>query len=303
VATARAPRHAEPVIRIPDEARRRLEARFGVGVGAWLDEVPARVGSLVRRWGLGLDGAVLSGNSALVVPADRGVLKLHPDAGIAATEAAALGHWASAAHVVDLLEADGDALLLARVRPGTALPAGTRVPDLLVALDELWSADPVPPELPPLHERVAFWLGRVREQVADDARVRAGVPLEVLDRAEGDAAALAAGPGHHGLVHGDLHPANLLAGPAGPVVIDPRPHVGDRTFDLVDLVLLDPAGVDTTIDALARRLEGLDPDLLRAWCRALAPATAVAALRTDPGSPRTRRLVTLAVGNERAAPS
>ncbi|HEY2195722.1 MAG TPA: hypothetical protein VGH76_25935 [Actinomycetospora sp.] len=62
--------------------------------------MPALVGSLVRRWDLRLDGAVLSGNSALVLPADHGVLTLHPDAGIVATEAAALAHWAPAAHVV-----------------------------------------------------------------------------------------------------------------------------------------------------------------------------------------------------------
>ncbi|OUC96640.1 hypothetical protein CA984_14275 [Streptosporangium minutum] len=46
----------------------------------------------------------------------------------------------------------------------------------------------------------------------------------------------AAGPA--GLVHGDLHPGNVLdGGPRGLVVIDPRPCVGDPAFDAVDWVL------------------------------------------------------------------
>ena len=59
-------------------------------------------------------------------------------------------------------------------------------------------------------------------------------------------------------------------------------------------MLVDPFRVEATIAALVRELDGLDPDLLHAWCRALAPANAVAALRADPGAERTRRLVALA---------
>src|SRR6202012_76098 len=86
-----------------------------------------------------LDGTVLSGNSALVLPAHRGVLKLHPDVGIAVAEAAALAHWAPAAHVVDLLEHDEGALLLARVRPGDAVADALATdPAVLPALREVW---------------------------------------------------------------------------------------------------------------------------------------------------------------------
>jgi streptomycin 6-kinase len=99
------------------------------------------------------------------------------------------------------------------------------------------------------------------------------------------------------LVHGDLHGGNLLAGPDGAVVVDPRPCTGDRTSDLVDLVLVDPARIEVTIATLARELDGLDPDRLQAWCRALAPVSALAALRADPDAERTRALVALAVGS------
>ncbi|WP_018335261.1 aminoglycoside phosphotransferase family protein [Actinomycetospora chiangmaiensis] len=281
------------MIEVPDEARRRMLVRHGPDVEGWLAAVPARVERLARRWHVTPDGPVLSGNSGLVVPADRGVLKLTPDVGIATTEAAALRHWAPQEHVVDLLEHDAGALLLARVRPGTALPASTRVLDVLPALRDLLAADGPLPDLPPLGARIAFWLGRVREQVVEDA-LDDRIPLDLLDAAAQRAAELGAECGHPGVVHGDLHPANLLTGPDGAVVIDPRPHLGDRTFDLVDLVLLDPDALDATVDRLARELGGLDPDRVHAWCRALAPANAVAALRAAPDSPHTAALVRLA---------
>lgn len=151
----------------------------------------------------------------------------------------------------------------------------------------------VPAGVQPLADRVAFWHERVRDHLADD-RVRGVITPDVLDHGERGAALLAARPGHEGLVHGDLHAGNLLTGPDGAVVVDPRPCRGDRTFDLVDPVLVDgrPGRV---VPELARRLDGLDPDLLLAWCRALAPANAIAALRGDPGSARTDALVALAV--------
>nr|WP_246326637.1 aminoglycoside phosphotransferase family protein [Actinomycetospora corticicola] len=271
-----------------------MVVRHGPDVEGWLDEVPALVDRLARRWDLTPDGRVLSGNSALVVPTDRGVLKVTPAVMIAEQEAAALRHWAPCRHVVDLLDRDDGALLLARVRPGTALPAGTRVGDVLPAVRDLFAVDGELPDLPPLGDRIAFWLGRVREQVAEDAVVRARIPLELLDRAAEDAAALGEQRGHHGVVHGDLHPANLLVGSDGPVVIDPRPHLGDRTFDLVDLVLLDPEALDATVDRLGRDVDRLDADRLLAWCHALAPANAVAALRGAPDSAHTAALVRLA---------
>ncbi|GLZ54274.1 aminoglycoside phosphotransferase family protein [Actinomycetospora sp. NBRC 106378] len=281
------------MIEVPAEARRRMARRHGDDVEAWLDGVPALVARLARRWRVTPDGAVLSGNSGLVVPADRGVLKLTPDVMIAATEAAALQYWAPCRHVVNLLDHDDGALLLGRVRPGTALPSETGALDVVPALRDLMTAEGPLPDLPPLGARIAFWLGRVREQVVDEA-LDDRIPLGRLDDAAHRAAALGAERGHHGVVHGDLHPANLLAGPDGAVVIDPRPHLGDRTFDLVDLVLLDPDALDGTVEGLARELDGVDPDRLHAWCHALAPANAVAALRTAPDAPHTAALVRLA---------
>ena len=195
---------------------------------------------------------------------------------------------------MDLLEHDDGALLLAPVRPGDAiLDTPATDPSVLPALRELWGTPGLVAGLGSAAERVAFGLALVRRRAA---AVVDRLGADVLDRGEAAALALAAEPGHHGLVHGDLHGGNLLAGPDGAVVVDPRPCVGDRTSDLVDLVLVDPARLETTVATLARELDGLDPDRLHAWCRALAPVSALAALRADPGAAarRTRALVALA---------
>ncbi|MCW2951902.1 MAG: aminoglycoside resistance protein [Conexibacter sp.] len=99
------------------------------------------------------------------------------------------------------------------------------------------------------------------------------------------------------LLHGDLHPGNVLdGGPTrGLVAIDPRPCTGDPAFDAVDWILWRADGRD----AIERRIAALAPaagveaDRLRAWCAALATIVAVALAR-QPRAPATdARLATL----------
>jgi streptomycin 6-kinase len=76
------------------------------------------------------------------------------------------------------------------------------------------------------------------------------------------------------LLHGDLHPGNVLDGGEGRglVAIDPRPCVGDAAFDVVDWVfwaVRDPGAWEPRSRALALAL-GLDRERLWAWCAALA---------------------------------
>ncbi|MDW5595690.1 aminoglycoside phosphotransferase family protein [Conexibacter stalactiti] len=85
------------------------------------------------------------------------------------------------------------------------------------------------------------------------------------------------------LVHGDLHPGNVLDGGSrrGLVAIDPRPCAGDPLFDAVDLTLWD---VDSVTAAHARVAAvaseaGADRERLAAWCAALA-GMAAASLAT-----------------------
>jgi streptomycin 6-kinase len=75
-------------------------------------------------------------------------------------------------------------------------------------------------------------------------------------------------------VHGDLHPANLLAAEREPwLAIDPKPMRGDPAFDLPPLVLQagDPLASPDPAAELDRRVRrvaaatGVDPDRIRAW--------------------------------------
>ncbi|MGG7613698.1 aminoglycoside phosphotransferase family protein, partial [Streptomyces sp. ZG43] len=100
-----------------------------------------------------------------------------------------------------------------------------------------------------------------------------------------------------GLVHGDLHAANVLRGPRGRLVaIDPRPAWGDPDFDAVDWVL---EGVSTH-EALRERtalladlVPGLAADRVHAWAHALGALLAAPAARAGHDDARTRFLLGL----------
>ena len=103
------------------------------------------------------------------------------------------------------------------------------------------------------------------------------------------------------LLHGDLHLGNVLdAGPTrGLLAIDPKVCIGDPCFDAVDY-LLAAAGSSADQNAVATRCQslaaanGLDPDRLHAWCRAIAPVTAVSLIPTAGSQPAVAELLALA---------
>ncbi len=257
-------------MRVPPEVRERFAVRFGAGAGGWCDELPGLVGELAGRWGLEVLAAG-GGGTSRVFRCGRGGgggavwLKLTPEPAIAREEAEALRAWAAVPSVVPLLAADlpAGALLLADVSPGTRVrQLGWQLPEVAVLLRELRSSA-VPAEesvLRPLAHRVGF--------VFDLAERRGRTGL-----AEHRAAALElAATGPTGLVHGDLHPSNVLVGSGGRLVaIDPRPSWGDPDFDAVDWVLEGPGTLERRVTDLAALVPGLSPDRLHAWCRALAP--------------------------------
>ncbi len=264
----------EELVRVPPEVRERFAVRFGPGVAGWCDALPALVRGLAGRWELEV-AAAGGGGTSRVFRCLRGGevvwLKLTPEPAIAREEAEALRHWAAVPSVVALLAADlpAGALLLADVRPGTTLrQRGWDLPEVAALLRDLRTpagpgADSV---LRPLADRVAFLL---------DLAERRGRPVPAAQRA---AALELAATGPVGLVHGDLHPSNVLAGPGGrSVAIDPRPSWGDPDFDAVDWALegvTDRAGLERRIAALAALVPGLSPDRLLAWCLALSALTA-----------------------------
>ncbi|HEX5292269.1 MAG TPA: aminoglycoside phosphotransferase family protein [Streptosporangiaceae bacterium] len=296
------------------EGRRKLADRFGPAGEAWGDELPGLVEQCCRRWSLTLDQAVSGGTARVYLGRQADgravVLKLTPDPGIAADEAAALRAWAGTRQAVDLLEADlgAGALLLEAVRPGTkvsdwpVLPPLHDVAGMLTALRQV----PAPGlgSLPGMAEGMAVMFDRTARRRADP-RVAALVPPGLVDRARRLALALAS-DGPAGMVHGDLHPANVLDGGPGRglVAIDPRPSVGDPDWDAVDWAMTratSAAEMDARITRLAGLVPGLDAGRLQRWCRAAAVVLAVQRLRQHPPDAAAGLLLDLAAAS--AGPS
>ncbi|WP_106401848.1 aminoglycoside phosphotransferase family protein [Actinocorallia populi] len=285
---------------VPAEARERLSVRFGPGVLAWCEALPVLVGEFAARWGLELSGADGGGTSRVFrcrrEDGSQVWLKLTPDPVIAREEAEALRSWAGSPSVVSLLEGDLEAgvLLLGGVEPGVpALRSSWSVPQAAALLRGLRDASPLRGEgsvLRPLEERVRFLFDLA-------GRGPAASLGGALERGRAAALELASG-GHAALVHGDLHPGNVLWGPGGRLVaIDPRPAWGDPDFDAVDWALegvRDGEELERRAAELASLVPGSSPERVLGWCGALAVLLAASRLRAGLHGPETRFLVELA---------
>ncbi|MDY0815423.1 aminoglycoside phosphotransferase family protein [Kitasatospora purpeofusca] len=293
-----APATVEALAAVPEEVRARLVTRFGPGAREWCAELPRLVDGLAGRWGLAVRAAG-GGGTSRVFRCERSAdgaavwLKLTPDAEVARQEAVALTAWREVPSVVGLLAEDvgAGALLLADVRPGTTLrESGWRPAEVAGMLAGMRSV-PAPPRaaLPSLAERLDFLFDLTERRAPGVSTAGARALARELT---GDG-------GPVGLVHGDLHPANVLLGPAGTVAIDPRACLGDPDFDLVDWALdgvAGPTALSARIAELTALVAGADADRVLAWCRAAAvliAAPRVAAGRADAGTAFLRELAGL----------
>lgn len=292
---------------VEPEVRDRLAVRFGPEVLTWCDGLPALVGWLAARWDLEIVGAGGGGTSRVFhclrrQDGSHAWLKVTPNPAIAAEEAEALRAWAGRPSVVTLLAQDAaaGALLLENVEPGVPVKQlAWQLPEVAVLLRDLRDSSPAPEQhsvVRPLADRVCFLF-----DLTDRRMAAAGVsgplgPAE-LDRARTAATELA-GSGPVGLVHGDLHPANVLSGHrVGMVAIDPRPAWGDPDFDAVDWVIegvVERAELERRIARLTALLPGSSPDRLLGWCRALAALVVVPRVCKGRDDPETAFLVALA---------
>ncbi|WP_329560414.1 aminoglycoside phosphotransferase family protein [Kitasatospora sp. NBC_01266] len=292
---------------VAPEVRKRLAVRFGPEALDWCDRLPALVDQLTARWNLNVLEAGGGGTSRVFRCAQRADgatawLKLTPDPEIAAAESQALHAWADTPSVVDLLAEDlaVGALLLQDVKPGIPMrQLDWTLPQVAALLRDLRIPSPSGGQgsaLPPLAHRVDFLFEMTDRRLSTAGLSNAFDPA-VLKRSRAAALELAGGD-TVGLVHGDLHQANVLSGPGPSVVaIDPRPTLGDPDFDAVDWVMAgvaEVADLERRVEELAALVPGQSPDRVLAWCRALAVvdvAPRLCAGRDDTG---TRFLVTLA---------
>lgn len=240
---------------------------FGPEGTDWLAGLPARTESLLTRWDLTVDGPLMHGVCALVVPVrradgERAVLKVTWPHEEARHEALALSLW-DGDGAVRLLDHDDDAwaLVLERLDPGTALrnapidEALTVITRMIKRLDR-----PAPPGVRHMRDNAARW---IHELPTENTGL---VPAEVVAQAVAYCRELGPATGNH-LVNEDLHFDNVLRGEREPwLVIDPKPIAGDREFGLVPLLwnrfdeVMTAGGLAAIVDAA-----GLDHALARKW--------------------------------------
>jgi streptomycin 6-kinase len=292
VAQAEAARHdkrmLDPDFVLDEGGREKLSNRFGAGVDAWCAVLPEMVERYCLRWRLELDQALSGNGSRVFIGSQHGsrgvVLKLIPDPTIANEEAVALRAWAATPHAVDLLDADleAGALLLENIEPGTKVSDEPEVPpvdevaELLTGMRETARYDGR--QLPTLAQGIESMFARIGGLLSNP-QVNPLVAPHLLDDGRQRARELASN-GPQGLLHGDLHLSNVLrAGRArGLVAIDPRPGVGDVTFDAIDWTLDRTTGIEEIherIERLCKLVPGLDRDRLWGWCQATAAALAI----------------------------
>ncbi|TPM41487.1 aminoglycoside phosphotransferase family protein [Mesorhizobium sp. B2-3-4] len=123
---------------------------------------------------------------------------------------------------------------------------------------------PYPAELQPLRERFSSLFSKARADLRAEINsiyVEAGA---IADR-------LLANPRDVRPLHGDLHHENILHGPRGWLVIDPKGVLGDPGFDAAnmfynpldrDALCLDPSRIAHMAETFARTLEQSPPAIL-----------------------------------------
>ena len=242
------------------------------------------------RVGEALPGGHRSAVHEVVAPDGRdAVLKLCATSAAASLEAAALRTWSGAGVAVDLLASDEalGAILLERLRPGTALAPGPE--SIAVAaelLGTLHGREPGAFPYPTLAGTSDAELLEAREDLTHERRVRgepdrARAAEEALPAAAALLERLAADSRPTVLLHGDFLTKNVLSAGRGHRVIDPSPRLGDPASDAGMFACDQPAGsILETAEALAESL-GLGPDRVVAWTVVWTVLQAAQAWRPD----------------------
>jgi streptomycin 6-kinase len=245
---------------------------------SWMASLPRVVAELAQRWSLTVGEPFQpGGRTAWVAPASAGtggnlVLKVarrHPEA---THEADGLSEWNGDGTVRLYATADLDdtiGLLLERCVPGNSL-ADRPEPeqDVVIAtlLRRLWR-EPTPghPFLP-LQEMCDQWADEFeRKTEAGRGNLDPGLAREGIELFR----TLPSTAERHVLLCTDLHADNVLAAQREPwLVIDPKPYVGDPTYDALQHMLNCEQRLDDDPCGLARRMADLldlDSERLLLW--------------------------------------
>lgn len=244
----------------------------------WIADLPATVAAFQRRWSLQLDEPFQPGGVAAWVapgqdPAGRDVvLKVGWPHFEALHEADGLRAWdgRGAARLYDSATLDGTiALLIEHCLPGTTL---TSVPepeqDVIVAdlARRLWLEPPAGHPFRTLQFMCHEWADSYERKAAEgQATLDPGLAREGIELFR----TLPATADREVLLATDLHAGNVLHAQREPwLVIDPKPFVGDPTYDALQHILNCGARLHADPDGLVERMAGLldlDAGRLRLW--------------------------------------
>ncbi len=250
----------------------------------WMAELPRTVDDIARRWSLDVGRPFQpGGGAAWVAPArnaagEHVVLKVGWRHDEALHEADGLRAWdgEGAVRLLDALTVgQTSALLLEACVPRTSLAQAMAPPeqDVVVAglLRRLWIAPPAGHPFRTLASMCDWWADEFEEKyAAAPSRARApqldpGMALVGMELFR----TLPATADREVLLATDLHAGNVLAAEREPwLVIDPKPYVGDPTYDLLQHILNCPDRLAADPEGLAERMAelcDLDGDRLHYW--------------------------------------
>lgn len=289
-----------------------LEWWRGVPGGVeWLDSLPAIVVGRTREWELEVLAPLPGGNVSLVLAVERhgvpAVLKVNFPEDESAHEPDALRLW-DGSGAVRLLAYDEPtrALLLERCVPGDRLweiedeDEATGIAATVLAA--LWKPPPVEHSFESLADVSLRWSVEIPRDWASLGR-----PFErkLVDEAVSACLELGGDQEEQVVLHQDLHGGNVLrATREAWLAIDPKPLVGERTFDTASFLrdrrwLLGTPGAEARIrrrlDLLSSEL-GLDPERMRRWGIVHALAWGVSGRKVEQDMVECARLL-LAAGS------
>lgn len=268
------------MIRVPDDFAAETIARDGEAGRRWIEALPSIVAEVCARWDLSIDGEVMHGYLAVVVPvrsaSDAYVLKVTWVDEENEHEALALATWKGNG-AVRLVDHDDrlHAMLLERLDSEVTLesvPIDEAVTVAATLLRRL--CVPAPAALRSVRDVAERWTGDLVERWE---RYDRRLPRAIVDAAVDASARL--GPSSADLlVNRDLHYGNVLRGAREPwLVIDPKPLRGDPEFAVAPL-LWTRFDVADGAEAVRRRFDAivagaaLDVERARGWALTYAVA-------------------------------
>lgn len=265
-------------LQVPTYLRLAAERRGEEGA-AWLERLPEIVEQVAQKWSLVVNEPYEpGGGTSWTAPADRTadgerlVLKIGWRDPECLDEADGLRVWQGEG-TVRLFDAwrDGhvNALLLERCEPGIELRHAVpeHEQDLVLAglMQRLWIEPPAGHNLRPLEEMCALWALECEQRLAESPPPDPGLVREGLAVWR----ELAESPPRRVLLLTDLHGGNVLSATREPwLVIDPKPYVGDPTYDPMQHMTNCPARLAVDPERFCERmatLTGVDPGRLRLW--------------------------------------